>query len=257
MPLGPDGLPLFYPSKSGGFSYFQSADITDDQYFNDEGHVTNSSNYQWTMSTSGPDAVQIGKNSTDANVGCSVKFSQLASRGYAYKADDPRDVELKFIVSFDDSGSDNGFAIEASTGEHSSSGCCAGYSYKLDVQYRQNPCVFRFRKEMYHVSNHTDPVTGEWTSSLANFALLGHGNVGIGFCRYNKANGANSGHNTNDSVILEAWFNPDPDSDPNNWTMIKRTEDKGNWGNDGDQCDGDDDQIGSWAVEKYRLKSNE
>ena len=76
MPVNAWGYPLIYPTKSGGFIYEQSDDITKDQYFNGEGHVTNSSGGQWTMSTSGPDAVQIAKNSTTADAigGCNMSF---------------------------------------------------------------------------------------------------------------------------------------------------------------------------------------
>lgn len=260
MPFDKWGLKLFYPDKSGGFSYFQSDDILKDSTFSGEGHVTNSGGGVWTMSTSGPDAVQIGKNSTSASDigGCNNNFDDNVKRGYAYKADDPRDIELKFLVKFVDSGSDNGFAIEGPTGPHSSSGCCSGYAYKLDIQYRPSQPKFRFRKEMWHVSNSDDPVNGQFTSDLANFQLLGHDSfVGIGYVRYNKKDGAQSGHNTNDSVVLEFWFNPDPDDDPTDWTMIKRTEDRGGWGNDGDKCNGDKDQIGVWSNMKFRLKSND
>ncbi len=269
MPFDKWGHPFFYPSaKTAGitgtgtpFFYQQSDDVTNDSVFNDEGHVSNSSGGVWTMSTSGPDAVQIGKNSTTADDigGCSMNFEQTAARGYAYKADDPRDIELKFLVKFVDSGSDNGFAIEGPTGPHSGSGCCSGFCYKLDIQYRPSTPIFRFRKEMYHVSNSDDPKTGgEFTSSVLPFQLLGHDDwIGVAWVRYNRAGGATSGHNTDDSVVLEFWANPDPASNINNWQLIKRTEDTGNWGNDGDQCNGDSDQIGSWSNMKFRLKSND
>jgi hypothetical protein len=78
--------------------------------------------------------------------------------------------------------------------------------------------------------------------------------VGIGYVRYNKKNGRSTGH---DSVILEAWINPTPDSNKDNWFMIKRIEDKGGWGNDGDKCGGVKDQVGTWAGPKFRLKSND
>lgn len=260
MPLDPWGLPKFYPPKKGGFEWYQSNDILNDIYFNDQGHVSSSSGGIWVMETSGPDSVQFAKNSTTATVigGCDMNFDATAARGYAYKADDPRDVEIKFLIKFEESGSDNGFAVEVSSGNHSGSSCCSGFSYKLDIQYRKSPTIFRFRKEMYHSTNSDDPVTGQFTSSLSPSQLLGSGNyVGVGLCRYNKTGGANSGHNTDDSVILEFWFNPNPISNPTAWTMVKRTEDKGGWGTGGDQCNGDNDQIGSWAVQKYRLKSND
>ena len=259
MPLGPDGLPLFYPSKPGGFTYFQSSDILDDDNFNGEGDVTDSSNFEWTFNTDGPTSVQIFKNSDTADSigGCNMDFEETANRGYGYKADDPRDIELKFLVKFVDANSDNGFAIEGPTGRHTGDGCCQGFAYKLDIDFQTSPVEWRFRKEMWHVSNSNDPTHDVWTTPLAPDAFLGSGDyVGIGYVHYLKPNGASSGHNTQDSIVLEAWFNPDPEGDPTNWTMIKRTEDKGGWGNDGDACNGDEDQIGVWSNSNFRLKSN-
>ncbi len=266
MPNDKWGYPFIYPTRkwagitSGpttGLAYFQSDDITDDSIFNDEGHVTNSGGGQWTMSTSGPDAVQIGRTGTDDSAigGCDMDFEATEDRGYSYKNIDPRDHELTFAVKFVDSGSDNGFAIEGPTGPHSGSGCCSGFAYKLDIQYNENPTKFRFRKEMYHVSNSDDPKTGVWTTSLIPYKLLGHDDwTGFKFIRYNKKDGRSSGH---DSVILEVWINPDPDDDPLNWKLAKRTEDKGGWGDDGDHCNGVKDQVGTWSAQKIRLKSND
>jgi len=257
------GQKEIYPTKSGGFEYFQSDDITKDSHFSDEGHVKDSSGGQWTMSTSGPDAVQFAKNDCCEETvtdGCNMDFDKVAARGYGYHSDDPRDVEVTFLIKFVSSGSDNGFAIEGPTGSHSSSGCCSGFCYKLDIQYRPDKPIFRYRKEMYHVSNHTDPKTGEFTdpSNKLNYQLLGHGSfTGFKYIRYNKAGGAASGHNTNDSVVLELWANIHPDTDGTDWFLVKRTEDKGGWGDDGDHCNGDKDQIGSFSMPKFRLKSND
>lgn len=182
-----------------------------------------------------------------------MNFGDTEARGYIYKSNDPRDVEVKFIMGNVDIG-DHGFSISGPTGKHSGSGCCSGFAYMLNLETTTNPIQFRFRKEMWHVSYHTDPKTGDWTHPKFNFKLQGHsGNIGIGYVRYNKKDGISSGH---DSVILEAWGNPDPDDDPTNWIMLKRTEDTGSWGNDGNQCSGNKDQVGTWAGPKFRMKSN-
>jgi hypothetical protein len=49
---------------------------------------------------------------------------------------------------------------------------------------------------------------------------------------------------------------PDPDNNPQNWIMVGRVEDKGGWGDDGTDCGGAKDQVGTWGGPKYRLKSN-
>ena len=270
MPVDRWGLKFLYPTKKTagitnagtGFFWEQSDDIEKDSYFSGEGHVTNSSGGQFTMSTSGPDAVQIAKNDCCAQTeigGCSMDFAKSAQRGYSYKADDPRDIELTILVKYVSSGSDNGFAIEGPTGGHSSSGCCSGNCYKADIQYRPSTPLFRFRKEMWHVDNTDDPTTGASnTHAKFNFQLLGHSTfVGFKWVRYNVPNGALAGHNTTDSVKLELWGNIHPDTDPTDWFKVLETEDKGGWGSSGGQCNGDKDQIGSFSAPKFRLKSND
>jgi hypothetical protein len=266
MPTDRWGYKKIYPTKkwagitSGpttGLSYEQSSNIMNDGIFNDEGHVKDSSNYKWTFTTSGPDAVQIGRNGTDDSAigGCGMNFTDTARRGYAYKNTDVRDFELTFAIKFV-SGGENGLALEGPTGPHSGSGCCSGFAYKVDIDFGQNPPVFRFRKEMFHVDNSDDPKTGKWTNSKFNFDLKTDRYVGFKYIRYNKK-GQVTGHNTTDSVVLELWGNIHPDTQPLDWFLMKRTEDKGGWGDSGDECDGDKDQIGSWSAEKIRIKSND
>ena len=118
------GIPHIYATKENGFVYQQSDDILDDSHFNGEGDVTNSENGEWTFETDGPTSVQVFKNSDTANSigGCDMDFTDTAARGYGYKKDDPRDIELTFLIKFVDANSDNGFAIEGPTGRHSGDG---------------------------------------------------------------------------------------------------------------------------------------
>ncbi len=206
------------------------------------------------MNYSGPTAATIYTDrnfeNTNAIGGCNMDFADTEARGYVYKSNDPKNVELKFIMSTD---LDGGFSVSQTSGKHSGSGCCSGFAYMINMECNTNPVEFRFRKEMWHVSYHTDPKAGDFTHPKFNFSLNSHGNVGIGFVKYIKKDGRSSGH---DSVIIEFWGNPDPDDDPENWILIKRTEDKGGWGNDGDDCGGLKDQVGTWGMPKFRLKSN-
>ncbi len=255
MPNDKWGLPFFYPPKSGGFSWFQKDDIKQDEHYESD-EVTSSGGGSFTIHFNGPTAGAIYTDrafeNTNSIGGCNMDFAATEKRGYIYKPNDPRDVEIKFIVNFGSGFSDNGFSVSGPTGSHSGSGCCSGFAYMFNMEPGTNPADFRFRKEMWHVSYHDDPKTGTFTHPKANFRLIGR-NVGIGYVRYNKKDGRSAGH---DSVIIEGWFNPDPDDDPTNWIMLKRTEDKGGWGNDGDDCNGVKDQVGTWGGPKYRMKSN-
>ena len=250
------GIPFFYPSKPNGFYWTQKDDIKDDSHFDPGDAMTSSGGGSFTIHFSGPtspdtysDPAFLNSNSIG---GCSMNFEDTAARGYIWKPNDPVNIEFKMIMNVR-TLSGGGFSVSGPTGRHSGSGCCSGFSYMFTCEVENNPSDFRFRKEMWHVSYHTDPVTGTWTHPLVNFRVKGHGNVGLGYVRYNKKDGVSVGH---DSVIIECWFNPDPDDNPLDWTMLKRTEDKGGWGDDGDKCNGAKDQIGTWGGPKFRIKSN-
>jgi hypothetical protein len=75
--------------------------------------------------------------------------------------------------------------------------------------------------------------------------------------RYNKpTSGGNSPQD--DNVVLQVWFNPHPDSDPLDWTMLKEEIDTKNskWGNSGDTCGGSKNQVLVWSGAQNRLKTN-
>ncbi len=230
-------------------------DIEDDSHMHLDGLVS-SGGGEFKIHFAGPTSPDFFSDpafeNTNSIGGCNMDFSDTESRGYIYKSSDPRDIEFKMLCKFTGFG-DNGFSISGPTGEHSGDGCCSGFSYMFSCEPSTTPVEFRFRKEMWHVSYH-DHSSGRWTHPTLNFKLNDHGYVGLAYVRYNKKDGRSTGH---DSVILEGWFNPTPDTNPQSWFMLKRIEDKGGWGNDGDDCGGLKDQVGTWGGPKYRIKSND
>jgi len=208
MPSDKWDNPFFYPTKVGGFTWFQKDNALDDKMFH------------WGKEI---DRVEVTES------------------------------EGKFMFPFLADG--DGISLSGSTGHHTGGEehGCQGFAYMVDNTWDTNPATFRFRKEMYHVHYITDPKTGTWTSPTFNFKIQDHGWVGLGWCRYNKKDGRSAGK---DSVICEAWGNPDPVADPTNWVMLKRTEDKGGWGDGGSGCDGEDDQVGTWGNLQFRFKSS-
>ncbi len=153
-----------------------------------------------------------------------------------------------------DSGADY-FCLEVRQG-HKSGGethGCEGSCYIFNVTINDSPPQFYFQKQLYHGgSKFTDPITGTFTHASATEEVVGGGWKGLCAVIYNKKDGRSAGH---DSAILEIWWNEDPANDIDNWVMVKRTEDKGGWGNDGDSCDGADDQVITWSNIQFRYKS--
>lgn len=246
------GIPFFHQTKAGGFFYESSDDPTKDDPFEGGPETTKTATNEVTMVPNGPTNFHIGKNVKgfkDSIGGCKLKFPEAAGREYAYKADDVRDIEIKGVFKFN-LGS-NGFSISACTGHHTGSKCCQGHAYMITIEPSKSPNTATFRKEMWHVSYHDSP-EGE-------FDLTGVDNdnvwVGLGFCRYNKEIDKDP---ENDQVVLEVWICTDPTSHIEKWTMVKSIVDKkGNgWGDDGDVCGGDKDQVITWSGPKNRFKTN-
>jgi DNA-binding beta-propeller fold protein YncE len=257
------GHSLFYPLKSGGYEYYMSDNPKNDQAVDWPSEMSFPSSGVARMSPDGPTDFGVGRNNREfsgknAIGGCGMDFEAAAARGYIYKANDVRDIEMKARCKFSGSGwGDNGFSLGVCTGRHSSDGCCQGFAYMCTVEITESPSTFRFRKEMWHVSYHTSP-EGNQTHSKLNFKILGAGRyVGLGLCRYNKKV-AGKESPADDDVVLEFWFNPDPDSNPKDWTMLKRITDRvGNgWGDDGNRCGGAKDQHGPWSGPQNRWKTN-
>lgn len=268
MPLDKFGLPFLYPTaKTAGvsgsgtpFFWQQANDITNDQYVGGSTDLIsniNTTTGEFQMNYAGSDSWTIRKDpsfdNTNSIGGCGMDFTATENRGYGWKADQPRNVELKMLLKVINDGDDAGLSIGGPTGRHSDSGCCSGFGYMFNTFLQSNPVKFRFRKEMYHVNYDDDPKTGQWTHPSANFNLVNINRfIGLAYCRYNKKDGRGAGK---DSVIVEAWINPDPATNINNWIMMKRTEDDGGWGDGGDSCNGSSSQVGTWSNGQFRIKS--
>ena len=250
MPNDKFGNPFFYPSKEGGVFFQLSNDPNDDDWLGFPDEVSNIGNGQFTIKPNGPTDWEIAKN-PGHEADCDMDFGDVDKRGYASKADDPRDVEIKFLAKFSGLG-DHGFSIGGPTGSHSGSGCCGGFAYMVTIEVGKKPSTFTFRKEIWHVQ-YDDSPEGELEHDDLDFKIDGHGWVGLGYCRYNKTVSGKK-----DAVVLEFWFNPTPEDDPKNWILGGRVTDRdGNgWSNGGGKCGGAKDQVGRWSATKFRMKTN-
>ena len=205
-----------------------------------------------TMRPSGPTDFGVGKNIAtfeDAIGGCNMSFRDTAARGYMYKPDDARDLEITMEMNF--SGINSGFSTSVRTGHHSSDGCCQGCALMLNLEPSTSPIEFRWRKEVTHPHYASLPY---FTKSGISFKANGYGWFGLKFISYNKT------VDNEVQVVLEGYVNPTPDTDKTNWILIGTQLDKPNsgWGdgNGGTSCDGDDDQVISWSGAQNRFKSN-
>ncbi len=269
MPLDKFGLPFLYPTKktagvsgSGtGFFWQQENDIRNDDHVGslDDVSNVNTTTGEFQIDYGSSDSWVIWPDPSFENSnsigGCDMDFAASANRGYGWKAIQPRDIELKMLIKVID-GNNEGLSLGSGTGKHSGDGCCSGFNYMFNIFLSDDPVKFRFRKEMWHVNYDDDPKTGQWTDTTnANFQLEDVNDrwVGFAFCRYDLKDFVSNGQ---DGVACEAWINPDADDDPTNWIMMKRTIDTGGWGDGGSDCNGEDDQIGTWSNGAFRIKSD-
>ena len=195
MPLNRFGIQDFYASKVGGFNYEMEDDPENSNYVDWPAEVSFNGNGTFVMEPNGPTDFGVGKNIssfTDAIGGCDMDFADTVSRGYMFRADDPRDIEIKAIMQFDGIESGNDLSISTRSGHHTSDNCCQGFAYMFG--YDVNTNEFRFRKEMWHVSYHESP-EGSFSDSRVTDDYNGGKKIGLGLVIYNKPN-------TTDRVVL-------------------------------------------------------
>lgn len=164
------------------------------------------------MTTAGYSSGSINKN-----------HSEIAARGYMMDPKDWRNFEATCYVKLEGNGDDQ-FVIYGRGGSHTGSGNCEGFAYKADLYFSGKT---RFAKEQYHVSY-------VFTNAKSAMGSIEGKWVGMKFCCYN----------TNNGVMLEIWLDKNAN---NNWEKVDSRLDSGGFGDDGGQCGGDDDQIGTWG----------
>jgi len=145
---------------------------------------------------------------------------------------DWKNVEMTGQVKFNSGSSDEEWTWYARGGRHTSDGWpdgCEGVAYKGSLAYQGGNV--RFAKEQWHVSYVFQP----WKSSPAD----GDGKfVGFKTIMYNmQLNGKTV-------VKMEIWVDP---NNNNQWQKVYDFIDQGGWGNEGDECRGNKDQIVTWG----------
>jgi len=260
------GMPFLHPTKPSGFFYEMSDDPRNDQAMDHVDTEFTVAGGVITMKPNGPTSFGVGRNIRkfkDSFGGCKMDMKAVARRGFAAFEDDVRDLEYKVLMSVKGIG-DHGISISVCTGHHDSNAsfdfkgekvCCQGCAYMFNIDSQTKPMKMRFEKEQWHVNYVTSP-EGWFTHKGVSAKLDGAGFVGIGICRYNKTVDDNPEH---DHVILEAYVNPNPETNPDNWIMVKKIEDftGHGWGDKGDYCpNAAKDQALTWSNAQNRLKTN-
>jgi hypothetical protein len=224
------GIKKIYPTKADGEEWFMDMNDGKDPRSippslskNSDGSfkVTSTKVRYGTFTSSGYDDDKIE----------TLDHSRIAEKGYMQSPNDWRDVELTGYVKVNSGDPDENFAWYARGGRHTGSGSpegCEGVAYKADLGYDGR---VRFAKEQWHVSY-------VFTDHKRAMSSIEDKWVGFKGIMYNiEENGATA-------VKMEIWLDKNNDG---NWVKVDENIDRGGWGDQGEECGGEDDQIITWG----------
>lgn len=225
------GIKTLYPTKSGGEQWFMDmADADDDPRFDPDATITKNSDGSWKIKSS---QVRLGvftSSGYDEDDIDTYNQKTMASKGYMQDSRDWKNVEMTGYVKFNSASSDN-LSWYARGGIHSSEDC-EGTAYKGRIFYYSGETGFA--KEQWHSGGYDFSSSKDVTSSIMDkwiaFKVVMYNNVEDG----------------KTVVVLENWLNDEGDK-TSSWKKVTSIVDDGGWGNEGDHCGGNPDQIITWG----------
>ncbi len=231
------GVKTLYQTKSGGETWFMDmADADGDSRFDPGVKITKNSDGSWKIKSS---EVRMGvytSSGYDDNDIDSYNQKTLASKGYMQDSRDWRNIEMTGYVKFNSASNDN-LSWYARGGVHSSEDC-EGTAYKGRIFYYSGETGFA--KEQWHSGGYDFTSTKDVSSSIMDRW------IGFKVVMYNTV------ENGKTVVVLENWLNDK--GDKTSWKKVASAVDDGGWGNEGDHCSGNPDQIITWGgpIATYR-----
>lgn len=250
MPNDPNGVKMLYPTKSGGKIFHSGTTMHQSNQVHFDDDITHlgsgvykmaTSDYEQLRQTILPDSSYDldGYNSIGED---NMNFSQTATRGYAAKSTDWKNVEHTYFVKmthFDPD--DNPVTLKGPTDKHSADPDCSAACYGARVFVNDNPIKVSFFKEIWHVHyetrNEKTLTYGTWCDNAWH---------GMKYVRYNIEN--------NTKVKLEHWLNDNGDGQT--WVKVNETVDAGGWNDQGDVCNGNDSQILTWGGPRMMFRTD-
>ena len=231
----PFGIEEIYPTKAGSEDDDWFMDMSDGQdprsrpppltKNSDGSFKVRSDQVRWGVFTTS------GYNPEDVELDHGV----LAERGYMQSPNDWRDVELTGYVKMNSGQSDENFAWYARGGRHTGNGNpegCEGSSIKADLGYDGR---VRFAKEQWHVSY-------VFTDHKRAMSSIEDRWVGFKGIMYNIE------QNGETAVKMEIWVDKNEDGNEDGpWEKVDENIDAGGWGDNGEECGGEPDQIITWG----------
>ena len=229
----PDGIAQIYPTKSGGDEWYMNmASPSTDKRFNPKTTLTKNSDGSWKAKSTSVRSNVFTITGYDQGDITTYNQQELAAKGYMQSQNDWKNVEMTGYVKVNAYSKDDNFAWYTRGGMHGSEDC-EGTAYKGDLYYSGKE---RFAKEQWHSGGYsfsqtktvTEPIKSKW--------------VGYKFIVYNIM--TTQGGSDVLAAKMESWIDKNNDG---NWLKVDEKLDAGGWGNEGDHCGGDADQIITWG----------
>jgi hypothetical protein len=174
--------------------------------------------------------------------------TELASKGYMQSPNDWKNIEMTGYVKLnDDFDSNEKFQWFNRGGIHytstePNSQPCEGVGYKGNLFYSGD---VRFAKEQWHVSYEFTEKKEEKTYATTDSSIEGKW-IGYKYVVYNIEQNNNKNNNDIKTVVkMENWL--DIDDDGKDWVKVDEYLDDGGWGDEGEECGGEPDQIITWG----------
>ena len=174
--------------------------------------------------------------------------SELASKGYMQSPDDWKNIEMTGYVKLNNDNFDSNEKFQwfnrggiHYTSTEPNSQPCEGVGYKGNLFYSGDDV--RFAKEQWHVSYEFTEKKKLKAAGTDSSSIEGKW-IGYKFVVYNiEENDDDNGKKT--VVKMENWL--DMDNDGKDWVKVDEYLDDGGWGDKGEECGGESDQIITWG----------
>jgi len=252
------GILKIYPTKTAGEEWFMNMkDPNNDTRTEPPKMNRNNNDGSWKISDSKIRYNVFTSSGYKPDKIATLDQDELAEKGYMQSPNDWKNVEMTGFVKYIDGNNNENFDWYVRGGtHHDENNGCEGTAYKGNLYYEGNT---KFGKEQWHEKGYTttDPkkeatysLEGKWIGyKLAVYDMPLHNTINT--TNYTSDNNSSDTGlprtNTNNTagVKLEIWINGNGDG--RTWKKIDETVDRGEWGEDGDHCNGSSDEIISWG----------
>src|SRR5712692_823 len=230
--LDPFGIREIYPTTPNGEQWFMNMnDPNNDPRTEPQTTLTKNPDGSWKVTSNAVRFNVFTSSGYHHELITTLNQQELAAKGYMQSPNDWKNIEITGYVKFNKGDTSDGFTWYARGGHHTGAGFpqgCEGTSIKEELDFAGTT---RFEKEQWHVhyvfTPHkpaTDPIQGKW----------------VGY----KAVMYNVDQNGITALKEEIWLDP---NDNGNWVKVNEFTDAGGFGDQGQVCGGNRDQIITWG----------